>query len=145
MPLIRKVVAYITFGQRLLVFIHPHNLEAGIQVPSGTIEEGESAYEAVMREAIEETDLVGLQFKSYLGSKIVNMGKYGKDETHDRAFFHLLCSQEPPKRWRHDEHFRSDSQSEPITFEFYWVELPGQVPELAAAQGALLEQVKIVR
>jgi len=37
-----KVVAYITQGDRPLVFSHPLCPEAGVQVPAGTIEEGEA-------------------------------------------------------------------------------------------------------
>ncbi len=36
-----KVYAYITHGHRLLVFSHRDFPEAGIQVPGGTMEEGE--------------------------------------------------------------------------------------------------------
>jgi 8-oxo-dGTP pyrophosphatase MutT (NUDIX family) len=60
----RKALAYITWGNSLLVFRHPHVPAAGIQVPGGTIEEGESPEEAVLREAIEET---GLQTSSSSG------------------------------------------------------------------------------
>lgn len=52
-----KVLAYITHGNRLLVFRHPHAPEAGIQVPAGTVEEGEDPGTAVLREAAEETGL----------------------------------------------------------------------------------------
>ena len=37
MKRVQKVVAYITNGQRLLVFTHPLSPEAGIQVPAGTM------------------------------------------------------------------------------------------------------------
>ena len=45
-----KVYAYITYANRLLVFRHVDGPDAGIQVPGGTIEEGEAPDEAVMRE-----------------------------------------------------------------------------------------------
>lgn len=53
----RKVLAYITNRQRLLVFSHLDIPEAGIQVPGGTLEDGESPEEGVLREAYEETGL----------------------------------------------------------------------------------------
>lgn len=56
----RKAIAYITQGDRLLVFRQPQYPEAGIQVPGGTIEDGESADEAALREAREETGLAEL-------------------------------------------------------------------------------------
>jgi 8-oxo-dGTP pyrophosphatase MutT (NUDIX family) len=51
-----KVFAYITWGIKLLVFSQPTAPEAGIQVPAGTVEDGEAVDAAVMREAFEETD-----------------------------------------------------------------------------------------
>jgi len=46
----RKVYAYITHANRLLVFLHVDVPDAGVQVPGGTVEEGEAPDEAVMRE-----------------------------------------------------------------------------------------------
>jgi ADP-ribose pyrophosphatase YjhB (NUDIX family) len=54
------VLAYITCQQKLLVFRHSYEPEAGIQVPAGTIEEGEPPEQAVLCEAFAETGLTGL-------------------------------------------------------------------------------------
>ena len=56
MAYLEKVTAFITRndGQDLLLIQHPH---AGIQLPAGTVEEGESPERAVLREAHEETGL----------------------------------------------------------------------------------------
>ena len=59
-----KVYAYITRGDHLLVFRHVDFPEAGIQIPGGTLEDGEEPDEAVLREAFEETGLEELQFGS---------------------------------------------------------------------------------
>jgi ADP-ribose pyrophosphatase YjhB (NUDIX family) len=68
MPAVKhKVLAYITHGDRLLVFSHPHAPEAGIQVPGGTNREGENPEEAIMREAREETGLKDLRLQAFLG------------------------------------------------------------------------------
>lgn len=57
-----KVVALITrlgpAGPELCVFEHP---TAGIQLPAGTLEEGEEPLSGAMREAFEETGLEGLE------------------------------------------------------------------------------------
>ena len=45
-----KVFAYITNRQRLLLFRHVYAPEAGIQVPAGTLEVGESPEEGVLRQ-----------------------------------------------------------------------------------------------
>ena len=56
-----RAYAYITSGSRLLLFTQPGAPDAGIQVPAGTIEPGESPRDAVMREAREETGLTRAQ------------------------------------------------------------------------------------
>lgn len=43
-----KVIAHITQGDRLLVFRHPQHPEARVQVPAGTVEQGEKLEEAVL-------------------------------------------------------------------------------------------------
>ena len=57
-PVLNKVTALITRvadgHPEFLLFRHP---TAGIQIPAGTVEPGEAADDAVIREAIEETDL----------------------------------------------------------------------------------------
>lgn len=45
----RKAFAYITHQQRLLVFEHPDSPEAGIQVPAGSIEPGETPQAGTLR------------------------------------------------------------------------------------------------
>jgi 8-oxo-dGTP pyrophosphatase MutT (NUDIX family) len=66
--IIEKVTAFITRereGERqLLLFEHPN---AGVQIPAGTVEEGESPEQAVLREAAEETGLTGFSTLRYLG------------------------------------------------------------------------------
>jgi 8-oxo-dGTP pyrophosphatase MutT (NUDIX family) len=67
--IVEKVTAFIIrkskLGPELLLFEHPY---AGIQIPAGTVEEGESPETAVLREAEEETGLNDLSLGRYLGS-----------------------------------------------------------------------------
>ena len=67
---IGKVTALITRdtaqGGELLLFRHPH---AGVQIPAGTIEKGETPREAALREAVEETGLRDLAVRAYLGGE----------------------------------------------------------------------------
>lgn len=66
--IVEKVTAFITRGAKdereLLLIEHPN---AGIQIPAGTVEDGETPGEAVIREAAEETGLTSLSIRRYLG------------------------------------------------------------------------------
>jgi 8-oxo-dGTP diphosphatase len=136
-----KVIAYITRGNKLLVFSHPHHPEAGIQVPAGTIEEGESPRDAVLREAREETGLHDLAIRAFLGVREVDVSPYGLEEIQRRHFFHLECHDETPATWRHYETDPGDGSPGPIEFELFWVQFPDEVPELTGDQGALLSRL----
>ena len=139
---VRKVVAYVTQGDRLLVFRHTRHPEAGIQVPAGTIEEGESPEQAALREAREETGLDDLEIRSALGMRRTRLLVGGRPEVHVRHFFHLVLQGKAPARWTHFEEHPSDGRPAPIEFEFYWVRFPGEVPELSGGQGELLHRVE---
>lgn len=138
-----KAVAYITHGINLLVFRHPHHPLAGIRVPTGTIEAGETRVEAVMREACEEIGLEYLQLHSFLGTVKDDISPYGRDEIQPRFFYHLIYTAEPPDSWWHYERIPSSGQMESILLEFHWASLNDRPPELIAGQGALLEQLDL--
>jgi ADP-ribose pyrophosphatase YjhB (NUDIX family) len=133
-----KAIAYITQAQRLLVFRHTQFPEAGIQVPGGTIRAGESAREAVLREAREETGLKGLEIRSFLGACEFDLSPYGQEGVQKRYYFHLEFHGEAPETWLHDEMDPSDGSPAPIEFEFFWAELPDGVPEMSGGQGEVL-------
>jgi len=136
-----KIFAYITHNGRLLVFRHSHALEAGIQVPAGTVEEGEDPEVAVLREAFEETGLTSLGLVNFLGEQEWDMADYGRDEIHRRRFYRVRCTGDPPTIWRHVERHSSGGAAEPIEFEFFWSALPDGVPALIADHGAMLPQL----
>ncbi len=123
---------------RLLLFRHTQFPEAGIQVPGGTVKEGEDWETAVLREASEETGLTTLELVSYLGSQTWSVP--GRNETHQRHFYQLRCTATPPETWHHYETDASDG-SPPIEFEFFWAPFPLQDLHLAGEQGVLLSQV----
>jgi 8-oxo-dGTP pyrophosphatase MutT (NUDIX family) len=64
-----KVTTFITRERKglleLLLFEHPN---AGIQIPAGTMEEGEVPEESALREAGEESGLSQLELVNYIGS-----------------------------------------------------------------------------
>ena len=72
MSILEKVTAFIMRGagasQEILLFQHP---SAGIQIPAGTVEDGEVVEAALWREVREETGLTELVLLSYLGEQPV--------------------------------------------------------------------------
>lgn len=117
-----KVVAYVTWGGRVLVFRHVDVPQAKVQVPAGTVEAGEDLWEAVVREAEEETGLAGLEVVSYLGRRDYTFrNEEGAQPTRRRHFFHLRFEGEAPERWRHMERYPSEGPEEEILFELWWV------------------------
>jgi 8-oxo-dGTP pyrophosphatase MutT (NUDIX family)/SAM-dependent methyltransferase len=131
-----KVAVYITRGDRLLVFKHVHQPEAGIQVPGGTLEPGEAPVEGALREAREETGLTALQAVAYLGTT-----DYAFDPPDPkiarRHYVHLLCLEDTPDTWVAWEHDPSDGSPGPIAFQHCWVPLAA-VPRLCPSMGDLL-------
>lgn len=141
-PPVGKVVAYVTRGDRLLVFRQPRFPEAGLQVPSGTIEPGEAPERAVMRELWEETGLRGFGPPLLLGTQVFDMRPHGRDERHFRHFFHLPLLGEAPERWSHLE---TCGGTEPgVEFDLFWLAYGNCSPALIAGRAALLERLREV-
>jgi ADP-ribose pyrophosphatase YjhB (NUDIX family) len=142
MPVLHhKVFAYITHRNRLLVFSHTDFPEAGIQVPAGTLNDGEDPEVGVLREAWEETGLSGLQLLGLLGE--CDFPAPDLDQLHRRRFYHLICEGDPPATWQHWESHPSDGTTEPISFDFFWVGLPNGVPPLAPGHDAMLSELLV--
>ena len=149
MPNIKKVFAYITKNDHLLVFEQPDPVtgipipEAGIQVPGGSVEGDESLETAVKRELREETGLEKVTLLSYLG-KIIHTydpSVYGIEVTHKRHFFHFSCEEETPPMWTIVERTPSIDPGHKIILKYRWIDLREEIPELVAGQGALLSKL----
>lgn len=144
----RKAFAYITHRRGLLVLSHPDHPGAGLQVPAGTMEPGETPEQAVLREAREETDLEHLTIVKLIGRQICDTRPWGGDEIHDRWFFHLRCDQDTPARWRTTEESPSDGGG-PVAFELFWTPLDESFPALIADHDRyvmnLIEMIQVSR
>lgn len=140
MKRVRKVVAYITLGERLLVFTQRDYPDAGVQVPAGTVEAEEELDTAVLREAEEETGLKNLKLVKYLGARDFDAAKVLRpDEIHERHFFHLEAANPAPEQWRHWEMTPSGDDKTPVAFDLTWVEK--KRADLFYDFGALLDKI----
>lgn len=139
MVIVEKAFAYVTSGDRLLVFRHAEFPEAGIQVPAGTIRRGESPRSAAVREVQEETGLRAFTTVSLLGVADFDASPHGKLELHRRHFFHMPCDDLVSEHWRHYERHASSEQGEPIAFDLYWLSFAEACASLSFGHGALLK------
>lgn len=86
---VKKVVCYVVHESRLLVFRHDSiAIEvAGIQVPAGSIEDGEEPEAAAVREVFEETGGEA-EVVRFLGRELYDITP-ARREVADRFFFEL--------------------------------------------------------
>ncbi|HEX2863683.1 MAG TPA: NUDIX domain-containing protein [Deinococcales bacterium] len=97
-----RVAVYITdvLG-RLLVFEHRDFPDAGVQVPGGRHEPGETAAEAARREAWEETGLACPGDAAFLGERTFEWpGSDGVNRQRSTAW-HLTAPAGAPEAWLH--------------------------------------------
>lgn len=136
---VNKVVCYVVREGRLLVFTHlDHPMEvAGVQVPAGTVEPGETPAEAAIRETREETGVEAVILRE-LGTATYDLAP-ARDELAHRTFFLL----EP---WDHVRERWTAGESDPSTggagerWECWWMPL-SQGHVLVAGLGALLGRI----
>jgi 8-oxo-dGTP pyrophosphatase MutT (NUDIX family) len=134
-----KVLVYVVRDGRLLVFRHTDYSyeEVGLQVPAGSIREGESPQEAALREAREETGLNSFTVVRKLGETEYDISPY-RSEIQHRHVFHLELQEGTPERWASQEDH--DGTATPTRFECFWIPLEaGHI--LQSGQGALLGQL----
>lgn len=116
---VRKSCAYVTRSDReLLVFEGPEF--DGLQVPKGTVEEDETAREAVFREVAEESGLGTLGPIRRVASDVWTR-RESPPKRYVRHFFHAAVH-EPRDRWTHT--VTGDGAECGSEFEFSWIELP---------------------
>jgi 8-oxo-dGTP pyrophosphatase MutT (NUDIX family) len=116
----KKVVVYVTQNNNILVFRHVEYSyeEIGLQVPSGTVKEGEELETAALRELIEETGFSDFKIVSYLGIANYDQSPY-RNEIHERHFYLAKPTKELPERWFSQEDH--DGKQEPTKFECFWI------------------------
>lgn len=140
----RKVFAYVTRGDRPLVFMERDFEEGGIQVPAGSPRDGETLEEAVLREVEEETGLTSLRIVRFLGDCRFDNAVWGLDSVHHRFFYHVECEEDAPETWSHEEKETSavtKDTHERIIFDFRWARIPDGIPELQKGHGRFLPEL----
>lgn len=140
LPVKRKAFAYITHGDRLLVFDHADHPEAGTQVPAGTLEPGEDPIIGALREAFEESGLTDLEVVAVLGETLVDFSPWSRDELHHRTFVHLRLKGEAPDTWEHwEEHPDGSPAGTRYRFVFRWLPFDEATPTLVPGHGAFID------
>ena len=70
------------------------------------MEEGEAPETGVLREAREETCATTWRSSAFWAASGATWPTSGGTSIHERYFFHLRCTGEPPVTWRHGEFSR---------------------------------------
>jgi 8-oxo-dGTP pyrophosphatase MutT (NUDIX family) len=145
MTIIDKAVAAVVrqngAAAELLVFRHPL---AGVQLPKGTVEPGETPAEAVLRELEEESGLRLAVEPRPLGQwRRVLDGRFGELATGDVHLWHLFALAAPealPERWSHTA--SGSPEEEGLSFAFHWLPVgPGLRDALHPVFGASLDML----
>jgi 8-oxo-dGTP pyrophosphatase MutT (NUDIX family) len=135
---VSKVMAYITRegrkGKEVLVFRHEHHSEAGLQVPGGTVDEGETPQTALHREILEETGLSCLKLVGPL-TRVLSYSD-SRREWQERHVFHLEARSDLPSAWRHI--VRCDGEDDGLHFLFSWIPVRDAEVELYRGHGEWL-------
>ncbi|MFJ7697791.1 NUDIX domain-containing protein [Lysinibacillus fusiformis] len=118
MQVVEKAFGYITreHGEQIQVLVFEQNtVGAGIQVPKGTIEQGETPLEAVKREMLEETGLTTLVVQGLIAQDYFN---HPSGVLQKRYFYHLTISDETKEKW---QHYPTGLNEADLLFSFYWI------------------------
>jgi putative (di)nucleoside polyphosphate hydrolase len=120
--MIRKAYAYITreadHASAVLVFRHRDDPEAGIQVPRGTVDDGEDPAATVMREVCEECGLCDARLIGLLARDIEAQPDVPAQGSWERFFFHLVAPNTPDE-WEHS--VTGDGEDTGLVFSFFWL------------------------
>ena len=123
------------------MFRHRDFPEAGLQVPAGTLHQGEAPEAGAIRETEEETGRSGYRIVAKLGAydhEFRNTFEgLERHELHHRHVFHLEPPADLPESWSH----LAEEGNGDFWFEFSWVPI-GPDLVLAGDQHALLGRLE---
>lgn len=141
-PIVEKVVAYILRGEDgqrdVLVFEHDKEWsEAGVQVPSGTVDLGEDIKDALLREVEEECGISRLEVVTKLDEYVMYRSTH--NQFHRRHVFLLRAPDTSCDRWIHS--VKGHGVDQGMNFHFYWMPIQAAEFKLAAGQGSSLRKL----
>ena len=113
-------------GLELLVFEHAEQPEAGLQVPGGTIEDGETPLAAVAREVLEES---GLALEGWEAAATLEHEDAPGSATPGPQRWHCFATTPGtplPDSWRFEP--RGSASEQGLRFEYRWIALAGGAP-----------------
>ncbi len=116
------VVRTTAYGPELLVFRHPL---AGVQIPKGSIESGESPADAAVRELAEESGILAGRVIRHVGWHQFEVGEDAtNDEPRETQIWHTFLIAADAERRDSWSHQASGSEiEERLVFEFFWLTL----------------------
>jgi 8-oxo-dGTP diphosphatase len=136
---VKKVVAFVLYEGSVAVF-RQDDEDSGLQVPAGTLREGEDPEAGALREAQEETSLTRLRVVRFLGRYQWDISPI-REEIQDRHVFQLAVDDPPPRGWVSYE--LHDGLHPPTTLRFCWLPLGDpELDTLVVGQGTLLQRVE---
>jgi ADP-ribose pyrophosphatase YjhB (NUDIX family) len=114
----KKAYGAIVRGDQLLIFREQlEEREDFAQLPGGTIEEGESIEDGLLREVYEESGLSDLRIVRMLGCDTV---RGARDRIDLRHFYLLECNEPMQDSWLHHEMHGSEHDY-PLPFLYSWM------------------------
>jgi 8-oxo-dGTP pyrophosphatase MutT (NUDIX family) len=134
--IVRKSVAYITRGQRVLFFRPLELPRSGAELPGGTLLAGEDPEDGLLREVHEETGLDDFGTPTLLGVVRHDPGLDGT-ELHERHFYHLPLLEEAPEVWER----RVEEGNGTFTFSFFWVDAASRPKDMYPGHDEFLDEV----
>ncbi|MFJ8119874.1 NUDIX hydrolase [Bacillus mycoides] len=139
----KKVHAYVTREKegiiQLLVFKHRDIPEAGVRVPGGIADEGETLEAALLRKVQEESGLRHLYIERFLADYIIYVKE--KKEYQKCHFFHISLLTDVKDTWEHIVSAGEEDQGS--VFHYEWIDV-AKCPELADKQGVFLHLLEVL-